>query len=58
MIRDRNEKCPVEEVNRIAKVIKEKYGYVVPDGNLMNEFASFDQRMTNEKLKKKFERYI
>ena len=28
-LRDRNERCPVEEVNRIAKNIKEKFSYVV-----------------------------
>ena len=54
MIRDRNEKCPVEDVNGIAKMIKEKYGYVVESGDLLGEFAKFDGRMKNDKLKKKF----
>jgi len=47
MIRDRNERCPVEEVNKIAKSIKEKYSYVVESGDLLAEFQNFDERMSN-----------
>ncbi len=28
-LRDRNERCPVEEVNRIGKNIKEKFSYAI-----------------------------
>ena len=47
MIRERNERCPVEEVNKIAKTIKEKYSYVVESGDLLQEFANFDARTSN-----------
>lgn len=58
MLRDRNEKCPTEEINKIAKEIKEKYSYVVESGDLLTEFQNFDGRMSNEKLKKKYDRFI
>lgn len=35
MIRERNEKCPTEDVSGVAKMIKEKYGYVVESGDLL-----------------------
>ena len=47
MLRDRNERCPIEEVHKIAKNIKEKYSYVVESGDLLEEFANFDNRMSN-----------
>ena len=58
MLRDRNEKCPVEDVSRIAKMIKEKYGYVVESGDLLGELTKFDNRLKNDKLRKKFDKYI
>lgn len=39
-------------------MIKEKYSYVVQDGDLMKEFRNFDNRMNNEKLKKQYDRFI
>ena len=58
MLRQRNQKMPVEETFKVAKMIKEKYSYVVQDGDLMKQFRNFDNRMVNEKLKKQFDRYI
>ena len=58
MLRDRNERCPIEEINRIAKEIKEKHSYVVESGDLLNELQNFDNRMSNDKLKKKYDKYI
>ena len=58
MLRDRGEKFPVEDTHKVAKMIKEKYSYVVPNGDLVSEFMNFDNRMSNDKLRKKYDRYI
>lgn len=42
----------------MARAIKEKFGYVVEDGNLLAEFQNFDKRKNNEALKKKFDKTI
>lgn len=47
MLRERNERCPVGEVNRVAKIIKEKHCYVAENGDLLAEYANFDNRMKN-----------
>lgn len=39
-------------------MIKEKYSYVVQDGDLLKEFRNFDNRMNNEILKKQYDKYI
>lgn len=39
-------------------MIKEKYSYVVPDGDILKEFNNFDRRMNDQKLRKKYDKYI
>jgi hypothetical protein len=39
-------------------MIKEKYSYVVQDGDLLKEFRNFDNRMNNDKLRKQYDKYI
>ena len=58
MVKERGEKFPIEELSKIAKTIKEKYGYVVEDGNLVREFGNFDTRKNNPKLQKKFDQFV
>lgn len=58
MIQDRKEKMPIEDLNKAAKIIKEKYGYVVEDGNLLAEFENYDKRKDNAKLLKKYQKEI
>lgn len=44
MLRDRGEPIPAEDIKKAAREIKEKYSYVVPDGNLIQELAKYDQK--------------
>lgn len=48
----------MEDTHKIAKMIKEKYSYVVPDGDLLKELSNFDRRINDEKLRKKYDKYI
>ena len=50
MLKERGEKFPIEELSKISKTIKEKYGYVVEDGNIVREYSDFDNRKKNPKL--------
>lgn len=42
-MKDRNEKLPIEDINRVAGEIKEKYGYIT-DGDLAKEFEKYDKK--------------
>jgi actin-related protein 3 len=44
LLKDRNEQIPQEDIKKAAREIKEKFGYVVPDGDLIAEFAKFDKK--------------
>lgn len=41
MIRDRGEKIPNEDINRVAAEVKQKYGYIAAE-SLLAEFKQFD----------------
>lgn len=43
MLKERGENIPPEDLKKCAREIKEKYGYVVPDGNLITELAKYDK---------------
>jgi len=43
MLKERGENIPPEDLKKCAREVKEKYGYVVPDGNLIAELAKFDK---------------
>ena len=44
LLKDRGENIPQEDIKKAAREIKEKYGYVVEDGNLIAEFAKYDKK--------------
>lgn len=44
MLRDRGERVPAEDIKKAAREIKEKYSYVVEDGNLIKELEKYDQK--------------
>lgn len=56
MIRDRGEKLPNEDINRVAAEIKSKYGYIASN-TLLDEFKVYDQRGKNGKPSSKFKKY-
>lgn len=43
MLKDRGEKFNIEDLNKCAREIKEKYGYIAKDG-LFEEFLKFDKK--------------
>lgn len=52
-MKDRGENIPAEDIKKCAReikviiifiLIKEKYGYVVDNGNLIEEFKKFDRK--------------
>lgn len=55
-LRDRGEQIPQEEILKVAKDIKEKYGYVSKKG-MMEEFAKFDKKSDAGALSKMFRKY-
>lgn len=54
MLKERNEPIPPEDLKRVVREIKEKYGYCVQSGDLLQEFKKFD--LKNE-ADKKFRTY-
>ena len=42
MLKDRGEPIPTEDLNKVAKLIKEKYAYCCKD--LIKELEKFDQK--------------
>jgi actin-related protein 3 len=58
ILQDRKEKFPVEDTKKIAKIIKEKFGYIDEDGNLLAEFQNFDNRKNNATLLKRYEKFV
>ena len=42
MLKDRGEPIPIEDLNRVAREIKEKYAYCAKD--LIKEFAKYDEK--------------
>jgi actin-related protein 3 len=43
MLKDRGEKFPIQDLSRVAKDIKEKYGYVCLEGDLAKEYLKYDR---------------
>lgn len=44
MLKERGEKFPIQDLARVSKDIKEKYGYVCLDGDLAAEFQKYDKK--------------
>lgn len=44
MLKERNEPIPPEDLKRVVREIKEKYGYCVQSGDLLQEFKEFDAK--------------
>lgn len=60
MMLDRKEKLPGEDAMEIARIVKEKYGYVCKD--LVSEFKKFDEKKLADDgkyyLSNKFKKYV
>ncbi|KAM3126709.1 hypothetical protein pb186bvf_021184 [Paramecium bursaria] len=44
ILKERGEPIPAEALTKAAQTVKEHYGYCVPDGDLVAEFAKYDER--------------
>jgi actin-related protein 3 len=47
MLRERGEAIALEDVKKAARLIKEKHGFVVKDGNLVQEMVRMDKKLAS-----------
>jgi len=54
--KDRGEKLPIQDLGRVSREVKDKYGYIC-DGDLVKEFNKYDKRMKSGKPSNMFKKY-
>ncbi|CAD8081161.1 unnamed protein product [Paramecium sonneborni] len=48
LLKERGENIPAEDIKKVAREIKEKYGYCISDGNLIKELEAYDRGEKNK----------